>query len=67
MRLHPPQSGARRFAFEARRRGRRVTGQAFAQTAFGAMRILRLSGLERIHICEEADPPEATAAQDDAS
>ncbi len=39
-----------RFQFEAQQRGRRVTGRICARTVFGAMQILRLTGMDRIQI-----------------
>ena len=47
----------RSFSFEARQHGRRVTGRISALTVFGAMRILRLTGLEAIRIRELEDMP----------
>lgn len=50
---HLPDSQIiRRFTFEGLQDGRRVTGRVSAVTVFSAMRILRMTGLEGIHLHE---------------
>ena len=39
-----------RFQFAAQQRGRRVTGRICARNVFGAMQILRLTGMDGIRI-----------------
>lgn len=41
-----------RFHFEAEQRGRRVSGRICARSVFGAMKILRMTGMQGIHIRE---------------
>lgn len=51
-----PHPDSRSFHFDAQQHGRRVSGRIRAQTVFGAVRVLRMTGLEGIRIRELTAP-----------